>query len=82
MPHRRADAFYVAVVLSFLCRSYVRSGFVTSYVLRNETRRPTGLRNDLLELPLEVFDLIPEPGGVLELEVLRGLEHLGFEVGD
>jgi hypothetical protein len=31
---------------------------------------------------LEVFDLIAEFGGVLELELFCGFEHLGFEVGD
>jgi hypothetical protein len=81
MPHRQANA-YVAVAPSFLCSA---RAIWLRYFLRTPERDKTadcGLRNDLLELPLEVFDLIPEPGSVLELEILRGLEHLGFEVGD
>jgi hypothetical protein len=40
------------------------------------------LRSYLLQLPLEVFDLIPQLRRVLKLELLGGSKHLGLEIGD
>ena len=40
------------------------------------------LGGDILQLAFQLLDLIPQFGGVLELELLGRFEHLGLEVGD